>query len=397
MTTSATEDQARKRVRITDPAELSTITRSSVSQDFALRSFASLPTPIKSLATHYTVTLTSLQNKARQRSITIDKMAEDTFIPTSARIKFELGATQKVKETATFTTLAETTKTLVETFQQALKANMVTVAKLELNSIQSDINTTFLEAVRDISTIIVMNHFPEAENYPRTARTLARATLDDHFHELKIYSTITDDSLFLKFKEITADHEPVYEPGNIPPGARLHIACLIPELFGTLKKITVGSWKEQLDAILKKRKILELDGYVKTTLTEKATADTAMRLDEEPTIEPAIIKSLIAKGVTDATKDLKKTIDRLQQSIDRSYDSKASKNSRGAHQRASSTKKTSHPSNQKKQTKKPNDKAAVSDSDTSNGNGRKKKTPRPPKSTQRNNQSSKNSASRRKK
>ena len=324
-------------------------------------------------------------------------MAEDTFIPTSARIKFELGATQKVKETATFTTLAETTKTLVETFQQALKANMVTVAKLELNSIQSDINTTFLEAVRDISTIIVMNHFPEAENYPRTARTLARATLDDHFHELKIYSTITDDSLFLKFKEITADHEPVYETGNIPPGARLHIACLIPELLSTLKKITVGSWKEQLDAILKKKKILELDGYVKTTLTEKATADTAMRLNEEPTIEPAIIKSLIAKGVTEATKDLKKTIDRLQQSIDRSYDSKSPKNSRGAHQRASSTKKTSHPSNQKKQTKKPNDKAAVSDSDTSNGNGRKKKTSRPPKWTQRNNPSSKNSASRSKK
>jgi hypothetical protein len=32
-----------------------------------------------------------------------------------------------------------------------------------------------------------------------------------------------------------------------------------------------------------------------------------MRLDEEPTIEPAIIKSLITKGVTDATRDLKKS------------------------------------------------------------------------------------------
>jgi hypothetical protein len=393
MTTSATEDQTRKRVRISDPAELSTITRSSVTQDFALRSFASLPTPIKSLATHYTATLTSLQNKARQRSITIEKMAEDTFIPTSARIKFELGATQKVKETATFTTLAENTKTLVETFQQALKANMVTVANLELKSIQSDINTTFLEAVRDISTIIVMNHFPEAENYQRTARNLARATLDDHFYELAVYTTINDDSLFLLYKEITADHEPVYETGDLLPGARLHIACLTAELFGTLKKIAVGSWKEQLDAILKKKKILELDGYVKSTLTEKATADTAMRLDEEPTIEPAIIKSLIAKGVTDATRDLKKTIDRLQQSIDRSSNSK---NTRGA-PRASSTKKKSTASNQRPQTKKPNDKAVVSDSDTSGSNGTKKKNARPAKSTQRNNQSSRNSASKKKK
>jgi hypothetical protein len=106
-----------------------------VTQDFAIHSFASLPTPIKSLATHYTAKLTSLQNKARHRSITIEKMAEDAFIPTSARIKFELGATQKVKETATFTTLAEATTIMVAPFQKALKTNMVTVAKLELTQI----------------------------------------------------------------------------------------------------------------------------------------------------------------------------------------------------------------------------------------------------------------------
>ena len=393
MTTSATETQARKRVRITDPAELSTLTRSSVTQDFALRSFASLPTPIKSLATHYTSTLTSLQNRARQRSITIDKMAEDTFIPTSARIKFELGATQKVKETATFTNLATTTKTLVETFQQALKANMVAVANLELRSLQSDINTAFLEAIRDISTITVMNHFPEAENYHRTSRSLARATLDSHFFDLAVYTTVTEDSVFLRYKEVTADREAVYETGTMLPGERQHIAFLIPALLGTLKKITVSSWKEQLDAILKKKKLLELDAYAKTTLTEKATADTAMRLDEEPTIKPAIIKSLIAKGVTDATKDLKKTIERLQQSIDRSS---TPKNSRGAN-RASSTKKKSNPLTKKPRTKKPNDKAVVSDSDTSDGSRDKKKTNRPVKSTQRSNQSSRNSATRKKK
>jgi hypothetical protein len=118
MTTSATKDHARKRVRITDPAELSTIMHYSGTQDFAIRSFASLPTPIKSLTTHYTTKLTSLQNKARQRSITIEEMAKDDYTPISARIKFELGASQKVKELATFTTLAVATKELVETFQK---------------------------------------------------------------------------------------------------------------------------------------------------------------------------------------------------------------------------------------------------------------------------------------
>jgi hypothetical protein len=392
MTTPATADQARKRVRITDPAELSTIMRSSVTQDFALRSFASLPTPIKSLATHYTTKLTSLQNKARQRSITIEKMAKDDYTPTSARIKFELGASQKVKETATFTTLAVATKELVETFQK-LKANMLTVAKMELSTLQLDINTTILEAIRDLTTITVMNHFPDAENHPHAPRVLARATLEDHFESLKKFSTLDPDTLFLQYKEITADSSPIYQPGSMPGGDRLHIACLIPELFGLLKKICVDAWSEQLDAIQAKKKALALEKYVQSTLTEKATADTAMILDSEPTIEPAVIKSLIAKGVNDATKDLHKTIARLQQSIDRS----SVTNTRGAKRAPLTKKKTSAPSTTRRNSKKSNDLVDASANDNSDDKGKKKQNSKRLSFSKRNNPSSKNSASRKKK
>jgi hypothetical protein len=218
------------------------------------------------------------------------------------------------------------TKELVETFQKMLKANMLTVAKMELSTLQSEINTTILKAIRDLTTITVMNHFPDAENHPHAPRALARATLEDHFDTLKKLSTLENRTLFLQYKEITADTYPVYEPGSMPGGDRLHITCLIPELFGLLKKICVNAWSEQLDAIQAKKKGLALENYVQSTLTEKATADTAMILDNEPTIKPAVIKSLIAKGVNDATKDLQKTVARLQQSIDRS----SATNSRGA-------------------------------------------------------------------
>jgi hypothetical protein len=179
---------------------------------------------------------------------------------------------------------------------------------------------------------------------------MARATLDNHhFLELKAYSTITDNSLFLKYKEITADHKPVYERGHIPPGARLHIACLIPDLFSTLKRRSQSApGRKSNSALSSKRKTKkELDGYVKTTLTEKATADTAMRLDQEPTIEPAIIKSMIPKGVTDAKKDLKKTIERLQQSIDRSSDLKTSLGPNTPHQQRKKTPSQPEETNQK--------------------------------------------------
>jgi hypothetical protein len=107
-----------------------------------------------------------------------------------------------------------------------------------------------------------MNHFPDAKNHPHAPRVLAQATLKDHFESLKTFSTLDSATLFLQYKEITTNTYPVYQPGSMPGGDHLHIACLIPELYGLLKKICVNAWSEQLDAIQAKRKALALEHYV---------------------------------------------------------------------------------------------------------------------------------------
>jgi hypothetical protein len=106
-----------------------------------------------------------------------------------------------------------------------------------------------------------MNHFPDSENHPHAPRALARATFKSHFETLKQFSTLVIDSLFLRYKEVTADPAPPYEPHSMPPGDRQHISFLIPELFSLLKKICVDAWSEQLDAIQKKKKALALEHY----------------------------------------------------------------------------------------------------------------------------------------
>jgi hypothetical protein len=103
--------------------------------------------------------------------------------------------------------------------------------------------------------------------------------------------------LILQYKEITADSYPVYQPGSMPGGDQLHIACLILELYGLLKKIWVDAWSEQLHAIQAKKNALALKQYVQSTLTEKATANKAMILDNEPTIEPAVRTQLTVLSV----------------------------------------------------------------------------------------------------
>jgi hypothetical protein len=179
----------------------------------------------------------------------------------------------------------------------------------------------------------------------------------------------------------------------MPGGERLHIACLIPELYGLLKKICVDAWSEQLDTIQAKKNALALEHYVQSTLTKKATADTAMILDNEPTIEPAVIKSLIAKGVNDATKDLQKTIARLHQSIERSPGT----NIRGAQRTPSTKKKKKATSLSRQSTKKSNELVDVSANVNSNDNGKKKQNSKRFSLSKRNSPSSKNSASRKKK
>jgi hypothetical protein len=130
----------------------------------------------------------------------------------------------------------------------------------------------------------------------------------------------------------------------------------------------LNAWSEQLGAIQAKKKTLALEHYVQSTLTKKATPYTAMILDNEPTIEPAVIKSLIAKGVNDATKDLQKTTARLQQSIERSPGT----NIRGAQRAPSTKKKKNAPSSSRQSTKKSNESVDASANDNSNDKGKKK-------------------------
>jgi hypothetical protein len=67
---------------------------------------------------------------------------------------------------------------------------------------------------------------------------IVRVTSEDHINTLQKFSTIESDYHFLLNKEVTTDPAPRYEPGTMPAGDHLHIACLIPELFGLLKQTT---------------------------------------------------------------------------------------------------------------------------------------------------------------
>lgn len=166
----------------------------------------------------------------------------------------------------------------------------------------------------------------------------------------------------------------------------MHIACLIPELFGLLKKICVDAWSEQLDVIQRKKKALALDNWVKLTLSETATAATAMILDREPTIEPTVIKSLIQKGISDATRGLTTSIARLELANARSSEK------RPGGQPAPRQQTKRNKSKKKKKSKGP---AAASDNDTSSDKRKKKQTSTRKSNSKKKNQPSRNSEPRR--
>ena len=110
---SATENNPNKRVRFTttnahELGHAAPTTPSAALNSYVISSFVSLPTATKSLATHYCLEFIKLKNKVYHQQLTASKLATDGYVPKSARIKFELGATTRVKETEDFKTLADT-------------------------------------------------------------------------------------------------------------------------------------------------------------------------------------------------------------------------------------------------------------------------------------------------
>ena len=155
---------------------------------FAVKvTLASLPPTITSLAEEFHTKFLSLRIELRRLDLTKARLAKEDFVPNSTRIKFELGATTRVKESAAaeYTTLVAQTEIQVALFKAELKKQIVQLVELEIETAKTALRTLFCKSVAALAITVAIDH-PTVDH--TCASDLVAHTFERHHDSLLRHS-----------------------------------------------------------------------------------------------------------------------------------------------------------------------------------------------------------------
>ena len=272
----------------------------------------SLPPTIKSLALRLHKEFIALRCEIQRLTSTKERLATSDFIPVSARIKFDLTASSRVKEhaDAEFKTLQEHAESAVTFYQSSIKQELNKLVTLELKLAVAELRLLFCRAVFALSGAICINH----PGIPmEKTRALIIYVFETHYETLLVHSEISSAQEFFDyFKEATEDPLPAH---TVPcPDLELGYYAVIPaeETFcNLLKALFVRSWTAYLSAQEDQSRALQLKEFVDRAMKTDATAPVSMDVDNITVDSPAL-KDFVADQVTQATEALRKQVKSLQ-------------------------------------------------------------------------------------
>ena len=189
---SDTSKISTKSARASDTSKISTKSSapSAAAKDRVASALASLLPQTKQLAEFHCAKINTLHSKCVRQTKRLATLAIKDFVPRSARISFELTASQLTSGHPEFIKLATKAKQLIADFQVELKATIVAAAELELSALKKECASAVLKAVVAHATIFIL------------MKTGAPAKESD----LALYATHAFSDVVLKFtNELSAD------------------------------------------------------------------------------------------------------------------------------------------------------------------------------------------------
>jgi hypothetical protein len=330
---------------------------------------ASLPVTMQSLAKHYVFEYLKLKSSlARLEKIKLN-LANDSFVPRSARINFAIGASPRAQEAypTEFESLTERVEMAVGVFQATCKDLIKTALDLEMKTLHDDLTSLFCRAAIALATCCAINS-------PTFDKSYGSLLVNSSF-ELNSEALLKHAGLLTRVQFFTALHKYTDAPGAVHQLGDLLDAdkAFIAPLVHVYTPIIIGLFVHPWDAFVKAtddiQRSLQVQEFAELSLKSAATETTAMDL-EEVTAESQSLKDAVATENKKNYKTFQTQIDRLSQKITRS----SSKNSaRGA---TATNKNSSQPQsgrrNQQKQQQKTDAQTADAAANAS-ANGFKKK------------------------
>ena len=333
------------------------------------------------LGSRHLSTLLKLHQKKNQ----VRKLEDDpTSLPRSTRLKFSLNPSNLVKHTQEYATLKEETDDVLNQIQVSLRLQVFKLLKLEVKTLQKSLLDSFVEAFRlcilkstlyenDIgegqvdqicATLISTSHsdllkyldtnvasFKEAFTRTHSLQAFPTSIPDNLlFHPIHQAARHDDDDPVLGY-EILGLRNPRTRP--LPQAPPTPLLCTIRNVKQLILNIFNDPWTSFCTA--EKRQVInqQVLRLSTTYFDTNATAEANMIVEQEPAIEPTLLKQIVQKAVDSSTKSLQNELKNLRNQL------KQKSSKRGQPSSASSKNKKATPPPQTNTSSRKNNGSAV--------------------------------------
>ena len=296
-----------------------------------------------------------LKSKCLNKQKQVEKMsavdAEKEFFPRSTRFKFEISASKEAAEVEEFKLLKQQSEEKVVEMKRAFKAFVIRATKIEMDVMHQKLRSHFITFTRNIVKAIALTIELELDpdiiiytilqKHPELL-VVMKATPQKFNDEYKsIHKIVGDLQGYTGIEQTNPTRNPTRNSSTnsaISPyfsGQRPLPTTTTTDISPTMNKINfIGNalkiayldpWKKY-EATHKENILnVELNKIINTKLGEEANTVTEMELDGEATLDAPTIAELITKKTTEATKNLTKEIQVLNNRINQLKNSKKEK------------------------------------------------------------------------
>ena len=278
------------------------------------------PAPIKSLCVSVFHKFSALKNKEKQQLATNDRLTEDTFLPRSARLAFDMRASAGVSETDEFKTLAASMAEKTLQWKNDAKGAILKVAELESKATRIAIILLLANSALELAKLFLLKENPDDDLTiaPHLVHYGCVTIGDPLFGYIRPANSATTTVSFRDFLTVLPTIFTTSQGPFAPnPLQKVTLNPIIPAFTDLLKSIFVDSWNSQLKAHQAIASERAMARELKQFLDGGATQEAAIVIDEEPSVDPKVLRDLIKTQVQAQQKKMQAEIAKLSQQLAR--------------------------------------------------------------------------------
>jgi hypothetical protein len=296
----------RERARVHEHT-VSTPSPSEAAKAIIVSAVASLPTPVQSTSLELANKSLAIFKQISERKKSLVNLEREDYLPRSLRSTFHLNASKGLTETAEFIALQRQVQLTVSHHQSVMKTYIVSAAKMEIDLLHRQLAISIVTLVGYLSkSCLILNLGLQTTDQYTSA--VCSAVLRSPTAPLPVVAALSAAEIQQAILPYSAS--PLTPELDPTAANRLNpIVVAVSQHINDLCTLPCSTYTEQETANLRALQVTALNSLHKH---DTLAAATAIRLDDEPTVHPELLETVVNKAVNKAVdKALKRRINQL--------------------------------------------------------------------------------------